>query len=470
MSKKWIRIAIVAILILLPVIVHAGYRRWTALPGKITIATGPGGGLYQQVTEDLADQIQKRFPNLKVVTLDTNGSLDNLRLLQAGEADFAMYQPGTLELLSGTDHTEAESVAFIANLYPQPAHWIVRQGAGIKIPDDLRTKRVAVGLPTSGDYAMSLMLLEHFALDSEAIDAKQIGYQQVKRGFEDGTLDAAFITLGVQAPILRQLFEAQICQLLDIPYAESLARKHVFLSKHQIPPGLYRSQEPQAPAAPINTVALGAQLLVRDEVHPELVEEVTRLVLNESFARKHELGELFDKGPQFARQKPEFAMHPGAWTVYAPDETMPSNFEGWEALYSLVASTIIAAFLGLRWLKQTRTRRMEHKFDRYVQSLLEIERRQVTLDDTAAATDVEGLQNLLDEVTFLRQGALGELTAHELNEDRAAVCFIQMCHALSNKINAKISRQRLDKRIDQLTETLSELIANNAAKGTGADS
>lgn len=259
MSKKWIRIAVVAMLILLPVIVHAAYRKWTALPGKITVATGPYSGLYQQVTEDLAHQIQERFPNLDVVTLDTNGSLKNLLLLQSGEADFAMYQPGTLELVKGTDHTKAETVAFVANLYPQLAHWIVRQGAGIKNPEDMRTKRVAVGLRESGDYAMSLMLLDHFALDEEAIDAKHIGYEQVKQGFEDGTLD---------------------------------------------------------------------------------------------------------------------------------------------------------------------------------------------------------------EVTFLRQGALGELTAHELNEDRAAVCFIQMCHALSNKINAKISRQRLDQRIDLLTETLSELIAKNPAQGT----
>jgi hypothetical protein len=466
MPKKWTRIAIVALLILLPVILHAGYRRWTALPGTITIATGTASGLYRQVSADLADQIQRRFPKLNVVTVKTRGSLDNLRLLREGKADFAMYQPGTLELLSGIDHAEAAKVAFVANLYLQPTHWVVRRDAGIKTPEDLRGKRVAVGLPESGDYAVSRMLLEHFALDEDSIDAKHFDYARLRQGFEDGTLDAAFITIGVQAPIFQQLFEAPVCDLLGIPCAEALARKHVFLSKHELPQGLYRSQSPQVPALPLETVALGAQLLVREEVPAKLVEEVTRLVLSENFSRKHELGELFERGTEFASHKPEFAVHPGAWGVYSPGETIPRNYEGWEALYSLVASAVIAAFLGLRWFRQARSRSVEHKFDRYVQSLLKIERRQLTMDDTAEPADIEDLQNLLDAVTYLRQGALGELTAHELNEDRAAVCFIQMCHALSDKINAKLSRQRLDKRFDQLTETLSELSERNAPRGT----
>jgi hypothetical protein len=91
-----------------------------------------------------------------------------------------------------------------------------------------------------------------------------------------------------------------------------------------------------------------------------------------------------------------------------------------------------------------------------MRSLLDIERRQVALDTNSDANDIEILQTLLDEVTFLRQGALHELVAHELNEDRATDTFVQMCHDLSNKINAKISRQRLDRRFSQLAELLTQ--------------
>ena len=47
-----------------------------------------------------------------------------------------------------------------------------------------------------------------------------------------------------------------------------------------------------------------------------------------------------------------------------------------------------------------------------------------------------------------------EFTAHQLNEDRGPDCFAGMCHALSEKINAKISRLRLDKKFDELKELL----------------
>ena len=47
-------------------------------------------------------------------------------------------------------------------------------------------------------------------------------------------------------------------------------------------------------------------------------------------------------------------------------------------------------------------------------------------------------------------------SAHELREDSAADCFIGMCHALSNKVNAKLSRQRMDRRFDTLTAALAQ--------------
>jgi hypothetical protein len=78
------------------------------------------------------------------------------------------------------------------------------------------------------------------------------------------------------------------------------------------------------------------------------------------------------------------------------------------------------------------------------------------LDQTDAGNDGEALQLLLDEVTKLRQEALRKLTAHDLNDDPAATAFIGMCHALSDKINAKLTRQRFDARLRQLIEKSAE--------------
>ncbi len=453
MKKKWATVAAVVVLVSLPWFVHALYQRATALPRMVTVATGAEGGLYQQLCEDLAAELQKRLPEVEVRRVPTNGSMDNLLKLQAGEVDFALYQPETLETYGEPSREEITAVAFVANLYSQPAHFLVHPDAGINAPDDLRGKRVAVGLPNSGDYAMSRMLLEHFGLEEDALRVEQFPYAEIGREFDAGTLDAAFVTMGDRAPIFRELLAGGKCKLLGIPYPKALAAKHVSMSTYRIPAGFYRSYEPVTPPQEVETVALSAQLLTRIDADAALVYEAIELVLDERFAKQHQLRELFEGGMDYAGDKPLFPVHPGAQGFYDPEFDMHA-FESWEALYSLVASSVIAAFLAARWWRRQRILKKEHRLDRYMRSLLQIERRQIDLDGPDGSDDRKKLQELLDEVTLLRQDALREFTAHELSEDRAADCLIEMCHALSNKINAKISRQRLDKRMDELTKTI----------------
>ena len=105
-------------------------------------------------------------------------------------------------------------------------------------------------------------------------------------------------------------------------------------------------------------------------------------------------------------------------------------------------------------MKKRNARRNDHRLDRYIRSLLEIERRQIQLDSNWDSDDLDKLQALLDAVTLLRQRALHEVSAHDLNEDRGIACFMNMCHELSQKINAKLSRQRLDAKLSELTDAV----------------
>ena len=60
-------------------------------------------------------------------------------------------------------------------------------------------------------------------------------------------------------------------------------------------------------------------------------------------------------------------------------------------------------------------------------------------------------------MTFLRQEALTNFSAHELNEDQAMGYFIEMCAALTAKLNAKLSQQRLQNRVAELIEVVATL-------------
>lgn len=472
MWHRLLKAVLILVLILIPLGIWWAYWDFNRFPSRISIAAGAKGGRYRTIAEQLKTEIQDKL-QIEVAILPTEGSLQNLLMLRSAKADFALYQPGTIEVLreydpalideaqtaAGLESASAgrDDVTFVANLYMQPVHFIVRTAADIEQPSDLRRRPVSVGLVRSGDYAMSLLLLDHLGLSKEQVDPRHLNFDQIVPGLVDdgideaGRLDATCHTVGSPAPFLRPLFESGKCKLLEIPYAQALTQQHVFLSEFTIPAGLYNSQPPANPPRDVHTVAVPAQLLARSDMSPRAIEGITNIVLDKRFARKNELRDLLERGKEFARSKPEFSVHPGAQSVYDPEFDI-HLIESWEAAYSLAASVFIAAIFGLRALRRRSERKTEHKLDRYIRALLDIEERQVGLDQTSGADDSQRLQEMLDEVTVLRRGALREFSIHELNEDRGADCFLSMCHGLSNKINAKISRQRLDAAIHRLID------------------
>jgi len=467
-TQRWaVLIVLALILVALPIVVSWTYNYFTAFPEVISIASGSEGGRYHPFAESLAREIHEQL-DVKVREISSRGSLENLLLLRAGKADFALYQPGVEEVLrihDPDDFTEARAevdllpagarnVAFVANLYSQPAHLVVRRGANIRTPADLEGKTVAVGLSLSGDYAMSLILLDHFDL-TDKIQAVRLDFGEVEQAFEHGTIDAAFYTMGVHAPIFRRLARTDRCDFLDIPIGHALADKYIFVYQYEIPAGLYGYLPRAVPESTVKTVAVGAQLLTRADVNTNLVEAVTRTVLSKNFVRNNHLRELFEGQHEFALRTPDFPLHQGAQNVYDPELrplVNPDFVASTEGIRSFFFAAAVAGFLGWQWLKKKR----EHKLEEYMSSLLEIERQQMSAHRDDGPSEVERLRKLLDKVTFLRQEALRKFSAHEFSGDRAADCFIQMCHSLSNKINAKISRHHLEARFDQLTEVIKE--------------
>lgn len=471
MQRKWVRYSLIGLLVLLPFVVTLIYRAMTAPPNPIRIATGPKGGRYRQLAEELKLELE-RDGEFHVELTHTNGSMENLELLADGSVHFALYQPGTRDVLGDGDTPDTENIAFVANAYSETVFLIVRRDAGIKTAGQLKGKTVAIGLKTSGDYATSRMLLPHLGLKEADIQARHFDYDRIQREFAAGTLDAAIITTGTDAPILEQLLGTGKLTVLSLPRTEVFVRHNVSFHAETIPAGLYRARDATVPQRPVQTVAVSAQLLTSKDVRSKGVQLVASKFLNQKFLRRNELLELFRHGHDFAKRKPEFPIHDGANAVYQPGlrPVLNSDFvEAMEGMRSFIVSLIIAGFLLVRWWSKRKMRAEEHQLDGYIRSLLAIERAQLDLDDNPDKTQSDldshsaGLQKLLDDVTHLRQEALSEFTAHKLNEDRATDAFLEMCHALSDKINAKLTRLRLESGFRKLATMLSSEV------GTGAE-
>ncbi|MFG0334501.1 MAG: TAXI family TRAP transporter solute-binding subunit, partial [Maioricimonas sp. JB049] len=403
--NRLLKALLVVLVIGLPIIASWVYRGWTAPPDELVIAGGPAGGQYDLVARTLGRAVESELQT-HVRVIETEGSLENLQLLEAGQVDFALFQQNALAVPS--DAAEAAAVrdharaAFVANLYSEVTHVIARQGVSLATPEDWRGKRIAVGRPGSGDHSMTQILLEHLGLGPDEFTSVDVTYDGLVAGIKSGEIDAAILTVGLRAPVLHRLLAPSegpsSCDLVGIPFVDAFTTKYMALSSHTIPRGLYATSRRIEPPHPVETVSVRAQFITRIDVPTTVVEAVTRIVHDADFQRRASLAELHNGGEPFSRQPAQFSLHPGALHIYEPGlkPLLNSDFvEATEGMRSFVVSILISFYLLFRWWRDHLRRRTEHKLDRYIHPALDIERRQLYYDLSPERDDTAGLQRLL---------------------------------------------------------------------------
>ena len=464
MKRKWITICLLSVLICVPL-----YQLVKALVGlnrTIVIAGGPEKGLYHPIALSLSNVVTQLNWPVEVVT--TKGTLENLKLVAEGKADLALFQPGARKNLKQfapglmdrdalkIDPDKLDEVAFVANLYSQPLHIAVRKGSGIESLQDLKGKVVNLGLELSGDYPMSRLLLQSLNITTGE-EHLNLNYLEVIQAFEEDKLDAAFMTVGMQADVFRTLARSGRVRFLSVPNNEALATMELHLSPFQVPRGMYQFEGEAVPRADIQTVATGAHLIARNDLERGLVEKIIQEILKTPFQKENRLGELFEQGKAFAMSRPFFPVHDGALGVYNPESKnlLSADFvEKWEGLRSFFVSLIVAGFFGYKWYQKKKDRMKDHKLDHYIRTVMEIERQQMSIEAEKPEEALKKLQSLLDRVTNLRQECFEDFSVHRLQDDQGTDCFLELCASMSDKLNAKMTRLRLGGEIARLADAI----------------
>ena len=168
----------------------------------LTLATGSTGGTYYPLggamTEAWNDEL-----DLNASTQATGASVENLRLLDAGELELIMAVNGVaFDAYEGVGEFEGEDMDFVAlgNVYPEVLQIVARADAGIDSIEDLDGARVAIGPPGSGTEVAARELLELAGLDVDSdIDAFSETFGDATDQLQDGQVDAAFAILALPA-------------------------------------------------------------------------------------------------------------------------------------------------------------------------------------------------------------------------------------------------------------------------------
>lgn len=124
---------------------------------RLTILGGPPGGVFGIFATGIGTFLSRTVPGLDVSVAATGGSVENVRRVNAGDAEMGIAFTSDLhesyyglEGFRGNPHTNLRTIGMI---FLGIGHLVTFRDSGIRTVEDLVGKRVAVGTPGSGTFA-----------------------------------------------------------------------------------------------------------------------------------------------------------------------------------------------------------------------------------------------------------------------------------------------------------------------------
>lgn len=169
---------------------------------ELTIGTGSEHGLYFPIAKLIATEIAAE--NSGRITLKpqpSGGSTENINNLLAGSIALAFAQSDKqYQAVQGRAEWNRQPQArlrFLFSLYPETVCLLAAEESGVRMIEDLRGKRVAIGNEGSGQRHNAIQILKATGLDWEKdLTTSPAPVDEAVKLLLDGEVDALFYTVG----------------------------------------------------------------------------------------------------------------------------------------------------------------------------------------------------------------------------------------------------------------------------------
>lgn len=308
------------LLIGLPVLLIVGGAIWFALrligpapPATFVLSAASSGSPYYRY----ADRYQAIFKRngVKLEIRESGGSLANLKALSdpASGVNAAFVQGG---LASSKDTPGLLSVGRIAY---EPL-WVFYTGsARLERLTDLKGKRVLVGPAGSGTSGVALRLLAANGVTGETATLINRELPDYVDLLAKGDADVGFLVLAPEAKTIQRLLRTPNFRLMSFANADAYAQRFPFLSSLVLREGVVDFAA-DLPPTDTTLIATTAAVLVREDVHPALVNLLAQALHEVHGQPTIDAGgeaQLFQSAGEFPTvNDPEFAFSEEARRVY----------------------------------------------------------------------------------------------------------------------------------------------------------
>jgi uncharacterized protein len=213
-------------------------------PDHLAIGTASPGGTYYVYGEALA-KILTRTLDLPVVRLATDGPVQNIELMQAGEAKLGFVTVGVaLQAWNGTGawvgKKPARSMRAIFPMYDTPFQFLVLQDSGVRSIPEMSGKRVGVG-PQGGTSAVYFP--EFFRILNVPVSLAYGEWAELAAQVHERKLDVLAVGAGVPFPSFVELEARDKVRYVALTGNEIAALRLAMpeLTPSRIPAGTYPS-------------------------------------------------------------------------------------------------------------------------------------------------------------------------------------------------------------------------------------
>ena len=249
---------------------------------RISITTGGTGGVYYPLGGGMANILSKYVPGLQATAEVTGGSVDNLKLLQAGKAEvgFSMVD-AAWDGYKGLDKFKDAAVPArtLMVLYPNRMQVVTVEGSGINKLSDLKGKRVSTGSPGSGVEVMTMRVLDAMGIDPKKdIKQERLGAAESVNAIKDRKIDAFFWVGGVPTAALTDLASTPGMKIKLLDHSEAIAamnQKHGPLYvKGIIPANAYSGQD-----KPVENIDVWNILVASDKMSNDMAYQIVKTLM-----------------------------------------------------------------------------------------------------------------------------------------------------------------------------------------------
>jgi hypothetical protein len=287
---------------------------------RITVVTGGTGGVFYPYGGGLAKILTEKVPNMQANAQVTGGSVDNVKLVHAGDAEIGFATlDSAYEGLQGQGAYAKEGkqdIRVLAVLYDSFMHVCASQPSGAATVADLKGKRVSVGSAGSSTESIADRVLEGAGLDPRKdVTRDNLGVAESAGAMKDGKIAAFFWIGGIPTAAVRDLATTGQPPIRFISTQRELAAME---AKY---PGLYRPfLLPKAAYAGMTEDVPGlgvANVLV---VPAKAPEALITTVLNGIFDNLEEVQKLHPEARKLSLQtaaaRTAVPFHPAAEAFY----------------------------------------------------------------------------------------------------------------------------------------------------------